>query len=89
MSNIGTAKIPFSSDYQSLETLLNTSFTANTKYTIQVDGDVKLCEASSKPSAGGFRINFLEPFEFEYDGTNGLWVKPLSFFKDSYITVAD
>lgn len=89
MSNLGTVKIDFDNDYHNVETLLNTTFTQNTKYTVQVEGDVKLCEAASKPSTGGFRINFSYPFEFEYDGTNGLWAKALSATKDSYIIVAD
>ena len=89
MSDLGTAKIPFNSEYNNVETLLGATFTEGKTYSIQVEGDVRLCEKSTKPTKGGFRISFLDPFEFEYDGTNKLWAKCCSPVKDSYITVAD
>lgn len=89
MSNIGTVKIPSDGSYHDIETLLGTSFEEGKLYTIQVDGDVKICESAEEPTAGGFRINFTEPFQLDYDGTSKLWAKALSFVKGSYVTVAD
>ena len=88
MSDLGTVKISLT-EYQNVETLLNTTFEEGKTYTIQVEGDVRLKETETQPTTGGFRVNFSYPFDFEYDGTNTLWAKSLSSLKDSYITVAD
>lgn len=89
MANIGTVKIPFDNEYHDVAEMLSTTLTNGKMYTVQVEGDLRLCETVSKPSLGGIRVTWLEPFEFEYDGRNKLWVKCLSSIKDSYITLAD
>lgn len=88
MSNLATITLQPNAEYQDLATLAGITFTEGTKYTIQVEGDVKLCESATKPTTGGFRINFNDPFEFEA-GTDPLWVKAYSTIKNNTIVIAD
>lgn len=88
MSNLGEVSIPASSDYQDVETLLNESFVASTTYTLQATGDIKVCEATTKPTEGGFVVPAGKVFQFTYS-SDGLWVKKL--IKDAVVklNVAD
>ena len=88
MSNIKEVVIPASNDYQDLETLLDESFVASTTYTIQATGDIKVCEAASKPTSGGFVIPAYKPFQFTYS-SDGLWVKKAIKDAAVKINVAD
>lgn len=88
MSDIGTVTLQPSDEYQDLSVLLNTTFTQGKDYIIQVEGDIRFCEKSTKPTKGGFRINFNKPFTYEA-GSDKLWVKALSNIKNNTIVVAD
>ena len=88
MSNIGEVSIPASSDYQDLATLLDETFVASTTYTIQATGDIKVCEAATKPTSGGFLIPAGKPFQFTYT-SDSLWVKKLIKDAAVKINVAD
>ena len=84
MSNIKNATIPASSDYQDLATVIDEILVANTTYTIQATGDIIVCEASTKPTNGGFYIPAKKAFQFTYT-SDSLWVKKL--IKDAVIKI--
>lgn len=88
MSNVKYIEVTPNTDYQNIATLGSISFTNGKTYTLQVEGDVMLCEAASKPEKGGFHINTNEPFQFEA-GTDALWVKNLREFNSAYVNIAD
>ena len=88
MSELATITLQPNAEYQNLATLAGVTFTEGTKYTLQVEGDIKLCEKATKPTAGGFRVNFNYPFEFEA-GSDPLWVKAYSTIKSNTIVIAD
>lgn len=88
MSDLGTVTVQPSTEYQDLGALAGVTFASGTTYTLQVEGDVKLCEKATKPTSGGFHINFNEPFQFEASGDT-LWVKAYSTIKSNTITIAD
>lgn len=76
MSNLATVTLQPNEEYQDLAELADITFTEGTKYTLQVEGDVMLCEKDTKPTSGGFHIMSSEPFEYEA-GSDTLWVKNL------------
>lgn len=76
MSNLATVTIQPDDEYQDLAELAGITFTEGKKYTLQVEGDVRLCEKDTKPTSGGFHIMSSEPFEYEA-GSDTLWVKNL------------
>ena len=88
MSDLGTVSIQPSAEYQDLGTLAGVTFASGTTYTLQVEGDVKICEKATKPTSGGFRVNFNYPFDYEAGGDT-LWVKAMSNVKSNSITIAD
>lgn len=88
MSNLATVTIQPNEEYQDLATLADITFTEGTKYTLQVEGDVMLCEKDTKPTSGGFHIMSSEPFEYEA-GSDTLWVKVVRQFATATINIAD
>lgn len=78
-------------EYASFETIMDVSLTQGSSYVIQVQGDgvngVMFCEASSKPTEGGFFWNTTEPFTYT-KGTTSLWILVQNGKKVS-INVAD
>lgn len=88
MSNIAYVTINPNNEYQNLATLAQTTFVSGTTYTLQVDGDVMLCESSTKPTQGGFHVTWAEPFQFEA-GNDSLWVKNARQYDTAYINIAE
>ena len=88
MSNLACINIEPNTEYQNLATLAEVTFVSGTIYTIQVDGDVLLCEAASKPTKGGFHIFTQDPIQFEA-GSDALWVKNLRQFESASINIAE
>lgn len=88
MSNLATVTLQSNTEYTNLATLASITFTQGEVYTLQIDGDVMICEKATKPTAGGFRINYNYPFQFEA-GTDALWVKNVGKNADSIINIAD
>lgn len=88
MSELATISLQPNAEYQDLATLAGVTFTEGKKYILQVEGDVKLCEKATKPTIGGFRVNFNYPFDYEA-GSDTLWVKAYSTIKSNTIVIAD
>lgn len=88
MSNLATINIQNVDEYENLATLASVTFVSGNKYTIQVNGDVILCESATKPDKSGFRINFNYPFEYEA-GDDPLWIKAFTKLKNNIVTIAD
>lgn len=88
MSNLATVTIEPNDEYLNLATLAEITFEEGTKYTLQVEGDVMLCEKDTKPTSGGFHIMSNEPFEYEA-GSDPLWVKNLRQYDVASINIAD
>jgi hypothetical protein len=89
MSNLATVSVNPGTEYINLATLAGITFTVATTYTLQIDGDVLICEKGSKPTElSGFHINTLEPFEF-VAGSDGLWVRNLREYETAIINIAD
>lgn len=76
MSNLATVTLQPDDEYQDLSELAGITFVEGKKYTLQVEGDVRLCEKDTKPTSGGTRVNFIYPFEYEAS-SDTLWVKNL------------
>lgn len=76
MANLGTFELDPNDEYQDLSTATNISFTKGTSYRIQVEGDVLLCENSTKPDIKNNRGHRIinDTWIFDYDGT-ALWYK--------------
>ena len=74
--NLAFVTINPDSDYQDLETVANINFTEGNSYVLQVNGQVLVCEASSKPTNGGFYVIDQKPFKYTA-GNGKLWVKTL------------
>lgn len=88
MSNEAFVTVQPDTDYQNLATLASITLTEGDTYTLQlVRGDIMIQEAGSKPSSGGFHINFNIPFQFTA-GTDALWVKNLREFEEAVINIA-
>lgn len=75
MTNLYTGKIDTEGQYQNLETLTELTFTADTKYTIQVQNSAWIKEGST---GDGFYINDATPFTFT-KGTDDLYIKTVSY----------
>ena len=74
--NLAFVTINPDADYQDLETVADITFSEGNKYILQINGQAIVCEASEKPSNGGFYITSPEPFQYEA-GSGKLWVKTL------------
>lgn len=92
MANLGYKKNVFTGDeYINLETELGVSLTEGGNYNIQIQGDgvsgVMLCEATSKPTDGGFFWKSDEPFPYKKE-SDTLWIK-VQDNKKVYINIAE
>ena len=74
--NLAFVTIDPNDDYQDLETIADITFTEGNKYVLQISGQAIVCEATEKPSRGGFYIVDATPFQYEA-GSGKLWVKTL------------
>lgn len=86
MANIAFVKITNNEEYQDIETLAGTTFTAGTAYLMQVQGVATICLASSKPTEGGFVLYNSPVFQYTPNGTDKLWVK--TFKAAAYLNIS-
>lgn len=79
MANLGIYKIEANDDYKSIETETGKTFTVGTTYTMQLLKPAVICEASSKPTDGGFLIDTTQPFQYTA-GSDTLYIKTEGLF---------
>lgn len=75
MANIAFVKITNNEEYQDVETLAGTAFTAGTAYLMQVQGVATICLSAEKPEEGGFVLYNSPVFQYTPNGTDKLWIK--------------
>lgn len=91
MSNLKTVSVAPSTEYQNLATLAGITFVSGTTYSIQVEGDVMVCESATKPTEPterGTHVFWPQPFIFDA-GSDPLWVKNLREFENAIINISD
>lgn len=73
-----SVKIEAKADWQKLETLLGITFTQDEAYSLQVrSANAKVAVSDTEPEGSNyFFIKDGENFNWKYDGTNTLWIKP-------------
>ena len=75
MANLISGKIEGTGDYINVETELSLSLEEDKKYSVQIQGNAIVCEASTKPSGNaGFFIDTFRPFGYKKESAY-LWVK--------------
>lgn len=77
MANLEYVEIDTKGDYIQLDTLLSTTLTEGTKYSMQVrnqGSSLTVCIASSTPTEGGFIMKDLEKFEYTPASGENLYV---------------
>lgn len=74
MANIGSGKITGTGDYVNLETELGLSLTADSIYSVQIQGKALFCESDTKPTSGGVYWRTFKPFGYKKESAY-LWVK--------------
>ncbi|MCR5266799.1 MAG: hypothetical protein K6E29_09455 [Cyanobacteria bacterium RUI128] len=86
MSNLGYGTLSTTDDYVDIETELSISFTDNTVYQIQIKNPAFVCEATNKPTEGGFEMGE-EPFQYVHNGEK-LWIKAKRTYLPVTVNVA-
>lgn len=72
--NVGHGYITATDEYIDVETTLDVSLTEGTTYNVQMLGKGYICEASTKPTAGGTYWYSKKPFKYKKQADD-LWVK--------------
>lgn len=92
MANLGYFKVDTNGEYQTIEEATGLTFTADTKYSLQVQnqgGFLTICPSATLPTEGGVVLKDLEKFDYTpVQGVN-LYLKTAGFGAVNYLNIMD
>lgn len=92
MANIGYFKVNTNGEYRTIEEVTGLTFTAGTKYSMQVTnggGYLTICSSDTLPTSGGFVMKDMEKFTYTPEENVNLYLKTAGFGTVNYLNIAE